>query len=393
MKAKEKIKEVEMAYTPKAPAFPVRPFSLKADETASFFGFNSMDSFLPGRQDREYARELADGNTQAVPFLDEDVAFVKKYLAESWFDRPHPLLLSSHNSMDKKKTSVSLRLVGIAGSAAEALAIRTSLSLLEEAGHKNLMVALGSIGDRESMNDFDRAVASFLRKNTPLMLPEMRKLMRENPLALLTDKKYVGSPFAERFPTPIASLSPTARNLLKEVIEYVEAMDVPYFLDTALVGPRSISHHIVFEIRDAESGEVFSRGLRLSPLIKRMGGKRETAFLSVTVAAGATKAVRKLAPVPKFHFVQLGYSAKLLSLSLVERLRKEGVAVLFHISRDKLLSQLGPEDKTPFLIIMGHKEALDKTVVIRDNETRAQIIVPLADAPAFIKKVLKRGRV
>jgi histidyl-tRNA synthetase len=66
---------------------------------------------------------------------------------------------------------------------------------------------------------------------------------------------------------------------------------------------------------------------------------------------------------------------------------------MFHISRDKLLSQMGPEDKTPFLIIMGHKEALDKSVVIRDNETRAQESVPLANAPAYIKKVLKKGKI
>lgn len=373
--------------------FSVRPFSLKADEIASYFGFIPVDSFMPGRQDREYAKELLGEAKDEMLFLDEDVAFIKKYLGDNWVSLPHPLLLVSHSSFEKKKALISLRIMGIGSSAGEALAIRTAMSLLEEAGHKNLMVALGSIGDRESMSDFDRAVASFTRKNMPLMPQEIKKTLKDDPLALLVDEKYKNTPFAERFPTTIASLSPNARNLLKEVIEYIEAMGVPYALDPSLIAPRSCAHQIVFEMRDTETGKTLARGMRLSPLTRKMGGKRETPFITVMVNGGTTKATRKKLPEAKFHFVQLGYNAKLLSLPLVENLRKVGVPVMFHISRDKLLSQMGLEDKSPFLIIMGHKEALDKTVVVRDNETRAQEAVAIEDAPNFIKKVLKKGKV
>jgi len=372
---------------------PLRAFSLKADEVAAYFGFTPIESIMPSRQDREYARELLENENDSMLFIDEDVAFVKKYINDNWSALPHPLLLVSHSSFEKKKAMISLRIMGIAGSAGEALAIRTAVSLLEEAGHKNLSIALGSIGDRESMNDFDRAVASYTRKNTPLMPPEIKKIFKDNPLSLLTDKKYKESPFADRFPTTIATLSANARNLLKEVIEYIEVMDIPYMLDTSLIAPRTCSHHIVFEIRDSESGETLAKGMRLSPLTRKMGAKRETPFISVMVNGGTSKATRKKLSDPKFHFVQLGYCAKLLSLPLVESLRLAGIPVMFHISRDKLLSQMGPEDKTPFLIIMGHKEALDKSVVIRDNETRAQESVPLANAPAYIKKVLKKGKI
>ncbi len=373
-------------------ALPIRPFSLKADEIAAYFGFTSVESFMPGRQEREYAKELLGEEADSMLFIDEDVAFIKKYISENWSSLPHPLLLVSHSSLDKKKSSVTLRLMGIAGSAGEALAIRTAMSILTEAGHKDLNVALSSIGDRESMNDFDRAVANFIRKNTPLMPPEIKKVVKDNPLQLLTDKKYAESPFADRFPNTIASLSQNSRNLLKEVIEYVEMMDIPYALDPSLVSPRSCANQIVFEIRN-DKGESLARGMRLSPLTKKMGAKRETPFISVMVNSNAGKATKKKLPESKFHFVQLGYNAKLLSLPLVESLRLEGVPVIFHISRDKLLSQLGPEDKTPFLIIMGHKEALEKSVVIRDNETRAQECVLIANASTYIKKVLKKGKI
>ena len=369
-----------------------RPFSLKVDEVAAYFGFIPVESFLPGRQEREYAKELLGEEKEPMLFLDEDVAFVKKYISENWSALPHPLSLVSHSSFEKKKSLVSLRIMGISGSAGEALAIRTVVSLLNEIGHENLTIALSSIGDRESMGDFDRAVATFIRKNTTLMPLEIKKVVKENPLQLLTDKKYADSPFADRFPTTIASLSQNARTHLKEVIEYIEVMDIPYTLDPSLVAPRSCANHIIFEIR-SEKGETLARGMRLSPLTKKMGAKRETPFLSVMVSSGTAKATRKKLPEPKFHFVQLGYSAKLLSLPLVEKLRGAGIPVVFHISRDKLVSQLAPEEKIPFLIIMGHKEALEKCVVIRDNETRAQECVPIAEATNYIKKVLKRGKI
>ncbi len=373
--------------------FTIRQFNLKADEVAAYFGFTPIESVMPSRQDREYALELLGEEKEPMLFIDEDVAFVKKYISENWGVLPHPLLLISHSSFEKKKAMVSLRIMGIAGSAGEALAIRTAMSLLEEAGHKKLTIALGSIGDRESMNDFDRSLASYTRKNTPLMPPEIKKIFKDNPLAFLTDKKLKDSPFADRFPTTIASLSQNARNLLKEVIEYIEVMNIPYALDTSLISPRTCANHIVFEIRDEESGVTLARGMRLSPLTRKMGAKRETPFISVMVAGGTAKSTRKKLSDPKFHFVQLGYTAKLLSLPLVENLRLAGIPVMFHISRDKLVSQMGPEDKTPFLIIMGHKEALDKSVVIRDNETRAQESIPIEDAPAYIKKVLKKGKI
>lgn len=372
---------------------PMRTLSLKADEVGAFFGFLPVESFMPGRQDREYAKELLGDEKEPVLFLEEDIAFLKKYIGNNWNELPHPLMLISHTSVEKKRAVISLRILGIASSAAEALAIRTALSILEESGHSNNTIFLGSIGDRESMNDFDRTAASFIRKNMPLMPLDIRKAVKENPLSLLTDKTYADSPFADRFPTPIASLSPSGRNHLKEVIEYIEAMETPYTLESSLMAARAVAHHTVFEIREENGGEVLARGVRLSPLTRRMGAKRESSFLSVIVYSNNTKTARKKMSAPKFHFVQLGYTAKLLSLPLAEKLRKIGVPVIFHISRDKLLSQLGPEEKTKFLIIMGQKEALDHTIVVRDNETRAQESVPIENAPAFIKRVLKRGRV
>ena len=42
---------------------------------------------------------------------------------------------------------------------------------------------------------------------------------------------------------------------------------------------------------------------------------------------------------------------------------------------------------TPYVIVMGKKEAVEKTAIVRKNDTHAQEIVSLDDLPKYMKKV------
>jgi histidyl-tRNA synthetase len=84
----------------------------------------------------------------------------------------------------------------------------------------------------------------------------------------------------------------------------------------------------------------------------------------------------------------LSAEAKHKALALIELLREHNILVYQAISRDKLGSQLAIAErmKIPFLLIMGKKEALDNTVMIRNLRSRQQFTIPLADLPDYIKK-------
>ncbi len=92
---------------------------------------------------------------------------------------------------------------------------------------------------------------------------------------------------------------------------------------------------------------------------------------------------------PKIFFIQLGFSAKLQSLSIIEILRKAKIPVLQSLSKDSLSSQLGAAEKMkiPYTIIMGQKEVIDGTVIIRDMDSRSQEEIKVERLAEYIKKL------
>ena len=77
------------------------------------------------------------------------------------------------------------------------------------------------------------------------------------------------------------------------------------------------------------------------------------------------------------------------SLKIIEILRKKKIPMYQAISRDRLISQLGLAEsmKIPYTIIMGQKEAIEDTVIVRDMENRSQDTVKICDLPKYLKKL------
>ena len=102
-----------------------------------------------------------------------------------------------------------------------------------------------------------------------------------------------------------------------------------------------------------------------------------------------TPKVYKELPKPKFYLIQLGREAKIKTLQVLELLRRERIPVGHLLGKDKLSAQLqgAEESKANYLIILGHKEALDGTVTIRNVATRAQDTIPMFDLPQYLKGI------
>jgi histidyl-tRNA synthetase len=134
-------------------------------------------------------------------------------------------------------------------------------------------------------------------------------------------------------------------------------------------------------------------GVRYNGLAKRLGMKKDIPGVGISLLVNETKnGLRKI--VTKFKrpiasFVQLGLESKLLSLHVIEQLRLAKIPLYVSLAKDRLGAQVSCVEKyhTPYVIVMGKKEAVEHTVIVRETETHCQSIVTLEELPKHMKKI------
>lgn len=95
---------------------------------------------------------------------------------------------------------------------------------------------------------------------------------------------------------------------------------------------------------------------------------------------------------PKIFIIQLGDLGRKKALKLFEDFQKKGIKVAESFSKSSIMSQLKTADKmgVEMALILGQKEALEGTVIIRDMNSGVQETVSLGKVIIEVKKRLKK---
>jgi len=90
---------------------------------------------------------------------------------------------------------------------------------------------------------------------------------------------------------------------------------------------------------------------------------------------------------PRFYVVQLGNHAKLRMLNVIELLRKENIQVYHSLTKEKITGQLSSAEYlgVSHILIIGQKEAIEETVVVRSVETREQETIHAKELAKHLK--------
>jgi histidyl-tRNA synthetase len=125
-----------------------------------------------------------------------------------------------------------------------------------------------------------------------------------------------------------------------------------------------------------------------------MGFKKDIQGMSATVTLTSfkTKSTKELKlKKPNLYFIQMGTVAKQKSLKVIETLRRGNIPVYHALTKDKLAAQLTTAEnlKVPHILIMGQKESMEDTIVVREMTTRSQETVHLSLVSEYLKKRMK----
>ena len=308
-----------------------------------------------------------------------------------------------------KKTGqryADLEILGMSGSIAEATLVQTARAMLAEEKYLNTSVEVNSIGDKDSISRFSRELTAYYRKHINDMTPECRQILKRDPFELLAYHGEGCKELNKDAPKSIDFLSETSRRHLEEVLEYFEALNIPYVINNSLIGNRKYCTETIFTIVNADqtAGEngaknkkgeqhILAIGVRYNGLAKRVGMKRDIQGVGISLLIkNNTTALRKpmaKAKRPITSFVQLSPESKLLSLIIIEHLRQAKIPLYLSLAKDRLGAQVSTVEKhhTPYVIVMGKKEAVDKTAIVRRNDTHAQDVIPLDQLAKHMKKL------
>lgn len=398
----------------------------KAEHIASYYGFDDIDKIiLQQKKQTDYLKEknsMTASLKKSVPQTEkrrsikqnlksfsmdtignEIVCALKTAVDNGLLPCNNPILLYQNNfGLSSAKTDVlrfGLMAIGMKKSIAEALVIKTASVILEDIGINDTQVYINSIGDIDSSVKFINELNSYFRKNINSVSSQIRQSIKKDIFKAYRQLCAKCDLSEEKIPQSIKFLSDDNRKHLSEVLEYMETVGISYEIDNFLIGNNDCYSQTLFEIRytketDNRNISVLAKGGRCDELVKRMFNEDiPTVGIVIEFEKRNIKEkelnIIKRTRKPKIYFIQLGAVAKRKSLPIIDILRRSNVYAYHSLDNDKFGEQLSFAQylKVPYIIIMGHREALDETVIVRNMDTQFQHTVLIDELPTYLKKM------
>ena len=339
---------------------------------------------------------------------------VRAYIEHGMHTRPQPLKLWYFGPFFRHERPQADRfrqlwqfgfeILGEQNPVRDAQIIQVVYAILQELGFKHLIVEVNSIGDSQCRPYYKKLLTSYFRSREISLCGDCKRRFRENVLRILDCKEPKCQPIKADAPQILDHLCDECRAHFKEVLEFLDAIDIPYHLDSSLVRGLDYYTKTVFEVfseGDQKEERVLSAlagGGRYDRLVKLLGGRDTPAC---GVAGGIDRIIRRMKeqnmPMqePKeaqIFLAQLGSLARRKSLKLMEQFRKAKLKMTESFGRDSLKAQLSRADRlgVQYSLILGQKEALEGTVIIRSMKTGKQDTVKLTKVVEEMKKRLKK---
>lgn len=388
----------------------------KARSIAEHYGFISFQNIV-GQAGVERGKKIVvHPPKDGVAGEADRPSIMKAHIDYNFSALPQPLMIYHSEPLPKdsevpessRKNAVqfSLEIIGSSKSIAEATLFKTTFAILRDLGFENFAITINSLGDRDSVNRFVREFTAYYRKRIEEVPTHCRSLLKKDVFKVLECAQDKCMLVKEQAPKPIATLTEESRSHFTEVLEFLESMDVPYTINNCLVGGKDFYTKTIFEVVSTEStnklfpklkvGKILARGGRYDDLAKKYGVKKEVPGVGISITFGdmivhemRPKRTDKPTKKPSVYLIHLGFSAKQQSLSALEILRKAKIPVYQSLSRDRISVQVINAEKmrVPYTIIIGQKEALEGTAIVRNMKNRSQETVLLPTLPEYLRSV------
>lgn len=371
-------------------------FLRHAAEVSSFYGFKPVRDIERIAREKGFLRRT--GRTyafeEAATLCVESLYGDPRDSSLIFYATPSPTYLPSSVAHDAAE--FGLHVIGSQESVGEVLIIKTIATILTEWGARIERVRINSLGDRDSRERHRRELATYVRRRAPELCGPCGESVGRDAFAPYACSSELCRVVLAEAPRPMTFLSERSRGHFRDVLEQVERLGLPYEVDDLLAGD-SREPKVLFAI-DAvdDKGVVIQvRGGRFDDFVRRLTGKKEGAAVHGGIYFSRRGADRSLFSFSlperraRMYFVQLGTRAKLQGLAVLDELRHAHIPVSQSFDTSHLGHQLtaARQAGVSHILIMGQREALDGTVIVRKTHNGVQTTIELAHLPKFLKSL------
>jgi len=379
-----------------------------ATETAQYFGFQDLETLKKDPACKECTKKVSTKNAAAADRKLDALHGLLTRGACTYFEQKlnnieGPVLLYSIDAVPRSgETSFSFHILNVEKSIAETMLIQTIRTLLNEMNLPNHNIRINSLGDPDSMARYIRELTAFLRKRIDTLPPDARELMKEHAFATLRRLVEKNDELVHKTPSSLEYLSDPSRKHFREIVEFLDMSETMYEIDSKLIGHHQCYSDTLFAVdvhdknfEKLEQQPLYIRGGRYHSFVSRMTKDPVPAAGAVVVLRNKKAPARNPRPSkpknPKVFVVQIGFGPKVRSLLLVNELKHAGIPATQDIISDSLSGQLHKAEEcgAKYAVIIGQKEFVDKTAIVRNLKNQTQEHVPLDKIVSHLKRVAR----
>ena len=280
---------------------------------------------------------------------------------------------------------VGIEAIGLDDPAIDAEVIAIADAGFKALGLKQYRLEITSLGDAQSRAAHKVDLLKFI---ATLDLDEATAARAAiNPLRLFDDKREEMKKAMADAPLLVNYLNESSRAHFDQVIQYLDALHIPYTLNPRMV--RGLDYYtgttfeFVHELLGAQSG--IGGGGRYDGLMEQLGGQSLSGIgfgLGVDralLAAEAEGVIGSDAFVSDLFIIPLGESAKVQALTIASELRAKGKKVEIAFGDRALKGAMKGADKSGAMhvIVLGDSEISTETVLLKEMKSGTETSVKI----------------
>lgn len=382
--------------------------------------FESKDLFVRSVGDTSdiVTKEMYDfkdkGDREIVLRPEGTAAIVRAFVEHKLFGPEHPQPLKVYYmgpmfryerpqaGRQRQFHQIGVEVFGSINPATDAEGIALAWDILQELGIHNVALHLNSLGKPEERLAYRQALVDYFMPLKDQLSEESQKRLEDNPLRILDSKSEKDQAFLDEAPKVLDFLGEASQAHFEQVKTMLQALDIPFIVDTTLVRGLDYYQDTIFEIKAGDqtigAQSTVIGGGRYDGLVQSLGGPATSGF---GFGLGMERLLLLLDQADEeipdeedldLYVLTMGEAVNTMSLQLVQAARQAGYLADRDYLGRSLKSQFKTADKlrARLTLILGEDELNKGSVQVKNKVLNKQEEVKLEDLLTSFEQIYRR---